>query len=365
MERARPAAPQPVVLAAAATERTAWLDLARVGAIAAVLVVHVTMNAVNGARTPEGSASWWAANVLNSASRWCVPVFLMVSGALLLDPRKADRPRDFYRRRLARIGIPVLVWTAVYLAFRRLYLGENVTAQEAARDVASGTPFLQLYFLYVLLGLYLLTPFLRIILRASTRRMQVGFAAVLLALGAVDQVAGSLLGAGESTAATRFLPFAGYYVAGWVLRDVVLGRRRLVAAVATWAAGFVVTVALVGVTSASGGWGSQGRYLYGFLSPAVIAMSLAAFVLLRAAGLRWLTPSRPALSKAMQRLSGWTFGIYLVHPLVLYPLARAVPLPSDLGGFLAVFTLQFVATAAGSVVLTVVLQRLPVVRATL
>jgi surface polysaccharide O-acyltransferase-like enzyme len=364
MERARPPSAQPVVLAAAATERTAWLDLARVLAIVAVLVVHVTMNAVNGARTPEGSASWWAANVLNSSSRWCVPVFLMVSGALLLDPRKTDRPRDFYRRRLARIGVPVLVWTAVYLAFRRLYLGEDVTAGEAARDVASGTPFLQLYFLYVLLGLYLLTPFLRIILRACTRRMQIGFAGILLALGAADQVAGSLLGAGDSTAATRFLPFAGYYVAGWILRDLVLSRPALVAAAGAWGGGVVVTVALVGLTSASAGWGSEGRYLYGFLSPAVIAMSLSAFVLLRAAGLRLLTPARPGLSKAMQRLSGWTFGVYLVHPLVLFPLARAVPLPSDFGGFLAVFTLQLLVTALGSVLLTVLLQRLPVLRAT-
>lgn len=356
---------RPAVLQAAQHERTGWLDLARVLAIGAVLVVHVTMNAVNGARTPEGSASWWAANALNSASRWCVPVFLMVSGALLLDPRKTERPREFYRRRMARIGLPVFVWTAVYLLFRSLYLGDDLTAEEAARDVASGAPFLQLYFLYVLLGLYLLTPFLRIIMRDTTRRMQVAFAGVLLGLGAIDQIAGSLLGAGDATAATRFLPFAGYYVAGWVLRDAVLSRWVVLGSMAGLVLSVGVTIALVGLTSTSGGWGSTGRYLYGFLSPVVIVMSLSAFVLLRILGPVALPPGhRRGLARTVAWLSACTFGVYLVHPLVLYPLATAIALPQPLGAFLAVFALQWTLTVAGSLVLTAVLQRLPLLRLT-
>ncbi|NJR43051.1 MAG: hypothetical protein HC767_10735 [Akkermansiaceae bacterium] len=59
------------------------------------------------------------------------------------------------------------------------------------RDVAAGTPFLQLYFLYVLVVLYLLTPFLRLVVRHATHRMQGAFAAVLLGLGALDQVLAS------------------------------------------------------------------------------------------------------------------------------------------------------------------------------
>src|SRR3954447_23076195 len=86
---------------AAPLEPTGWLDLARVLAIGAVLAVHEAGAAV-GARRPGEPAdpAWWAANVLDAASRWCVPVFVMVSGALLLDPRRTERPREFYRRRL-------------------------------------------------------------------------------------------------------------------------------------------------------------------------------------------------------------------------------------------------------------------------
>jgi hypothetical protein len=179
---------------------------------------------VNGSWVAEGGAAWWIANLTDSAGRWCVPVSVMVSGALLLDPRRAEPPREFYRRRLVRIGVPLVAWTLVYLAYRRWWLDEPLTAGEAGRDVLAGTPFLQLYFLYVLVGLYLLTPYLRILIRHTTRRIQVAFAGTLLALGLVDQVAEMLVGSGTANVATGFLPFAGYFVAGWVLRDVATPR---------------------------------------------------------------------------------------------------------------------------------------------
>jgi surface polysaccharide O-acyltransferase-like enzyme len=319
------------------------------------------MVAVNGSRTPEGSAAWWAANVLNSASRWCVPVFLMVSGALLLDPRRIERPRDFYRRRMSRVVVPLAVWTAVYLVFRAAYLREDITAEGAARDVAAGTPFLQLYFLYVLLGLYLLTPFLKLVLRHTTRRMQLGFAGVLLGLGVLDQVVASFAEAGGANVATRFLPFAGYFVLGWVLRDITLDRRGLRLASTGFVLSVMATVALVGLLVRLDGWGDSGRYLYGFLSPPVVVMSVAAFVLLRAAGRRWV----PDSGGRTTRLSALTFGVYLVHPLVLYPLQLdLLPLPERVWPFLGVAAVQWGVTVTASLLLTLLLRSVPYVRRT-
>ena len=71
--------------------RTAWMDAARVVAIVAVVLIHVLAPTVEGRGVAVGSAPWWVADVLNSANRWCVPVFLMISGALALDPARAAR----------------------------------------------------------------------------------------------------------------------------------------------------------------------------------------------------------------------------------------------------------------------------------
>jgi surface polysaccharide O-acyltransferase-like enzyme len=347
---------EPLVLDAAPREPTGWFDLARVVAILAVVVVHET--GVGVGRRDAGdpaTAAWWAANLVDSASRWCVPVFLMVSGALLLDPRRTDRPRDFYRRRLGRVGVPLLVWTVVYLAFRALYL-DDVDAAEAVRDVAAGTPFLQLYFLYVLVVLYLLTPFLRLIVRHATHRMQAAFAGVLLGLGAVDQVLSSFLAVGGASATTRFLPYAGYFTVGWLLRDLPLTRRRVRLAALAFVGSVALTAGLVALTAIDAGWGTPGRYVYGYLSPTVVVMSLAAFVLFRVWGLR--RPPGPRTAA----LSALTFGVYLVHPLFFYPLTRLWPAPADLPGYLAVTTAHLVITVVGSLAVTWLLSRTPVLR---
>jgi surface polysaccharide O-acyltransferase-like enzyme len=87
-------------------------------------------------------------------------------------------------------------------------------------------------------------------------------------------------------------------------------------------------------------------------------MSLSAFVLLRAAGTA-VRARRDRLGSA----AAITFGIFLVHPLVLYPLREEWPLPSSPDKLVLNALAHLAVTLAASVVLTVVLRRIPYVRA--
>jgi surface polysaccharide O-acyltransferase-like enzyme len=343
-------------------EPTGWLDLARVAAIGAVVMVHEGGAAV-GARGPgeAATAAWWAAVVLDAGSRWCVPVFLMVSGALLLDPRRTDPPGVFYRRRLARIGLPLVVWTAVYLAFGHLYLDRPLGVRDAARAVGSGSPFLQLYFLYVIAGLYLLTPFLRSAVSAMSPSRVAAFAGVLFGLGAVDQALMTFVQIGEANAATRFVPYLGYFVAGRVLRDLPIRPQATRAAAVTLPLAAVLTVVGAGIAAAGGrGWGRYGEYAISYLAPNVIVMSLAAFWLLRVVGTRPGEHWRPG--RWTSRLSDLTFGIFLVHALVWYPLIRDWDVPAGLGPYLLTAAWHWGLVLAASALITAVLRRLPLLR---
>ncbi|CAH0143005.1 hypothetical protein SRABI83_00521 [Arthrobacter sp. Bi83] len=55
-------------------------------------------------RAPRESLRWWIAVVLDVGWIWVVPVFAMISGALILGSRMvSNQPRLFYRRRAVRL----------------------------------------------------------------------------------------------------------------------------------------------------------------------------------------------------------------------------------------------------------------------
>src|SRR3989304_5868153 len=83
-----------------------WLDNARISAIFAVVLLHVAYGVV--IENDIGTNYWWFANIFDSSARWCVPVFVMISGALLLDSSKNEDSLTFYKKRLSRILLPVL-----------------------------------------------------------------------------------------------------------------------------------------------------------------------------------------------------------------------------------------------------------------
>src|SRR3546814_13654277 len=68
---------------------------------------------------------WWASNFDDSLTRSCVPVFLMISGVLLLG--KQETLAVFFRKRFARILPPLLFWSLFYMSWNT-WRGEDYGA---------------------------------------------------------------------------------------------------------------------------------------------------------------------------------------------------------------------------------------------
>ena len=340
------------------------MDILRIAAMAAVVVIHAVAPVVETRTTDFGGATWWVANVVDASTRWSVPAFVMASGALLLDPARRMTVRSFYLRRLHRVGIPLIAWIAFYLVFREFYNAGGISPGQAASEIAPGSVFLHLYFLFILVGLYVVTPYLRVLTLHAPRRMLWAFTALMLALGVADQAIGTLAGAGQPNAVTRFLPYLGYFVAGWLLRDVALTRRQVVLAVAGFLTSWAAIALGTGVVTDALGWTRTSGYLYGYLSPPVVLMSASAYVLLRVLGTRVLRDASQALVRRVQFVAGLTFGVYLVHPALLLPLRRATGIPADWAGMLAMVLGSSAAVSAASLAISWLLRRIPLLRAT-
>ena len=138
--------------------RLAYADLLRVFACLAVIVVHVSGGWLES--LPAGTADWNLLNAWDCLAHWCVPVFVMCSGMFLLDPKKSLAWPHLLFRYLLRVAVALVFWGVVY-ALMNTALFRGLTLRgvlDALYAVVLGSVPTHLWFLYMVAGLYLLTP---------------------------------------------------------------------------------------------------------------------------------------------------------------------------------------------------------------
>jgi surface polysaccharide O-acyltransferase-like enzyme len=291
----------------------AWVDAARVLAILAVIAIHTASSLVSNRALPE---SWWFGNLVQSAARWSVPMFVMISGALLLRSPSADDPISFYRRRLSRILPPLIAWSAIYLLYGHVNADNPRTLNDAVSLLLAGRPYFHLYFLFLITGLYFVAPFLRPLVALPDRRTLGLAVLVFLALGMVDDIITIQWHYGGANAATRFVPYVGYFLAGAWLSGLTPTRSWIVAAASVAGVGILATAVGTYLLLESFGF-TKGFYLYEYLSVATVPTSLAVFALFA-----WSAPLMDRFAArlphhALSIAAASTLGIYVLHPLVI------------------------------------------------
>ncbi len=326
-------------------------------AIFSVVFLHVAAALVT--ETTFASRTWWYGNVYDALVRWCVPVFVMISGALLLDSRKVEDSVTFYRRRAGRLLLPLVAWTVLFLFwnyFKAQASGAGYGVAAAARSVLSGRPYYHMWFLYMLVGLYLFTPLIRTVVRHSSRRELRLLVGVLFVIVALNAAWGAMTGRGTTLFINQFLPYIPYFICGHLIATSNRrGGKRLACAVFVCA---VVSTAVGCYLLARWKGRDQGLYFYDYLSVTVIPMSIS---------LMWLFKSfrcSDVLADKLRLLSTLTLGIYLVHPIFLETFRDRLFKPEDVAPLFSVPLLAVLVFGA-SLALSLLLRALPYVRTTI
>jgi surface polysaccharide O-acyltransferase-like enzyme len=215
------------------------------------------------------------------------------------------------------------MWTQVLSSY---YATPLATGQLLGLAV-QGVPYYHLWYLYMVVGLYLVTPLLQIVLTRLSRTQQTILCAALLVLAVSSSPWFSLA---KTPFILWFLPFLGYYVFGYWLREEAT-------TIPLWILGVVIGVMIAATAVGSYLEARQfqtnfGAYAYGYLSPNVMIVALAVTLLFKGTALFWQKQfeTYPVLT----RLSDLSFLVYLLHPLLLdilritVPIARLYPLLS-------------------------------------
>jgi len=337
-----------------------YINKLRILAVYSVVTAHV---ATYLAMDSEAfTFSWWVGGWLFYLGHASIPIFVMISGALLLDDARRESAGQFYRRRLYRVGIPLVVWTVVYLAVRVFVDGERLAVGRAVALILSADPYYHLWFLYMIFGLYLITPALRTFVRHRTHRERLGVIVIGLLFANAYFQADVLLWDNKRSIFTMFLPYIPYYLCGYELRRIdprKIPSRYLILAVvvsALYLAAFFEVF-----MEREGGIGV--RYLFDFFSPPVVFLSIGIFwaAYLRDAAAKPLAGFRKT---SLEWVASATLGIYVLHPLVLDILRRVLSDQAGDGNFVAGVIVVPLITFAACDLITSLLMNIPVLRRT-
>jgi surface polysaccharide O-acyltransferase-like enzyme len=284
---------------------SARFDVLRVSACLAVILLHLSATIVRD-REFIWSAGWYISVMVDAATSWCVLGFIMLSGALLLNPEKHVRPNEFWTKRAHRLLPALIVWSTIYLAWRYLFWKEPLTPALILHDLLAGRPYIHLYFLFLIAGLYLVTPLLATVIR-SLSSAQLRQAILIIGFLAM---AANLFDVLASSAFTMFVPYLAYYLAGWYcVRVMEKQPRRYVPIIGGTIA--VMTATSVYLVSALGLRNRWSFYPFEDFSPTGIALAISVFTFILHGRIS------PRIEALAQPLSPLTLGVYLAHPIVV------------------------------------------------
>ena len=296
-------------------------DLIRTLAIALVVLLHASNDTLQVSSVPL--AYWWTAVVYKSLALSCVPLFVLLSGALLLQPAKLDEPiRVFLKKRLSRIGLAFAFWSAVYLAWSFYITQVPVTLSNVGQgilyDLFSGA-YYQFWFIYLIVGLYLITPILRVII--ANGDLKIIRYLILLWFVGVAIVPLIQLASGYTLNSTVFVigGWVGYFVLGSYLQRVKLRSAILYGLLII---GFVWTIFGMWLMNYPLNAMGQNNFFFGYLTVNVIIGSVALFMILIKFHPDWPGSNHKITSRIAQAISRNTLPIFLFHVIILESFER-------------------------------------------
>ena len=290
------------------------VDLIRVVAIVLVIMLHAAIepHPIVTEITQAEVWRWWTVNIYNSLARPCVPLFIMLSGSLLLSPSKVEPLGTFFKKRLSRVALPFVFWGVAYFVWRFLVNDEAFAYSSIVQGINTG-PYYHFWFLYMLVGLYLITPILRVLVANSERKLLKYFLIVWFFGTAIVPILSLQSSFSIDSNLFVIVGYVGYFLLGEYLKTVKLQTSHLhvflfIGWISTMAGTYFITAAIGGLSS---------YFFYDYLSVNVILASIALFMLLRRVPSSWPEKFSNRGKWLIHEIGKNTLPIYLLHVMVL------------------------------------------------
>ena len=219
-------------------KRVYYLDVLRVIACFSVIMIHVSARYVT---KDFGTSGFWLGNVLDSISRAGFPLFLMISGSLLLDD-KYSFEKEKVKKRVIKMIIFFIFWSLLYAILYQLI--DPIIYHKAFSLSSFVKAFIKgnthLWYIQLMVGIYLITPLLKIWVCDKNKKYVEYF--LVLAIIFTFIIPTMLYILGKYSYIGIFLndiyvdkfnfTYAGlyttYFVLGWYLHNYEINHKKLI-----------------------------------------------------------------------------------------------------------------------------------------
>ena len=344
-------------------------DAVRITAVFMIVMIHVSAYVVTYFRTTD-NATFVVGNIFNGLGRAGTPLFLMLTGALLLDERRPVASRAFYRKNLLSICLLLVFWLFFYATWRAVALRQLMGKPADMKLfldylLTLRGRFPHLWYMFMLIGVYILIPVLRLIVRKENKDYVLG----LIVLSVIVQFAVQTLGVFTEGADFTLRDFAdkfhmeyatgyiAYVLIGWYLTTFPPQGKMRAVLIGSGIAALVFIILIVQFEIDAVPTIRDYMVEMNTLPALIYGVGLFTFITTHYG-------ERETKSGAVAMLSQQAFGIYMIHVLILDILIN-IALPYSAFGerapvlyTLVVFVLDF----GFSLLISLCLSRIPVVK---
>ncbi len=287
-----------------------YFENLRVLAVLAVIVTHVVSPLLFVVPTEGLQSDWWIANTIHALLRFAVPVLFMQSGALLLNPAKKESVKDFFRKRFSKVLLPFMAWNIVYVI---------IVAVTSATPVwlvfirsFEGSIFYHLWFLYVLFGLYLITPVLRNYIHNSSYRNIAYFLILWFFITGINPLLKKIFGYDLEVKVEYLYGYIGYFVLGYYINCITIPKSKRIALYILALLCLPVMILMSYFLTIQNN--TPDLFFQEYLSFPVILYSTAVFIFAKYSP--WFSSADVSFKQTLN-IARICFGVYLSHALVL------------------------------------------------
>jgi len=339
-------------------KRETELDILRFLAMLSVIAMHVCGGPMK--ELPSKSFDFIVMNSLITLITWCVPIFVMISGGLFLNPQKEITINKLFTKYIKHFVVAFLFWSIIYQIYYyagAMLTGGDVLNWKGILYEAMVGPY-HMWYLYMLTGVYITIPILRKITESKSTTEY--FIVVFLIFSFLQNYGVHMPVVGNAVSEIMdktYLPvgvmYIGYFILGFYIKNYNISRKVEYALYISAVLLLIINCLVFGIyvlKDIDGIWSVK------YLMPNIIieASAIYTFFVKRVSKINFSERTVKIFSK----LTEYGFGVYLVHALINEFVELTGWTAVTISPFVSVPLLTLV-VYGGSLLITVVIRKIP------